>query len=61
MNINYIQYRRLKNCKKIEICEHSLIGYNRNNAGVVVPITNKQYEQEHDKLVYGYKWERRTY
>lgn len=56
MNINCFQYNKLKTCKKFEICGHTVIGYKRNMVAVVVPITNKQYEQEHDVVMFGQKW-----
>lgn len=58
MNINYIQFEKLKGCTSFEISEHSIIGYKRNKEARVVKITNKQYAQPHDRLVYGYKWNR---
>lgn len=57
MNINCFQYNKLKTCKRFEICGHTVIGYKRNMVAVVVPITDKQYEQEHNKIIYG-KWEK---
>ena len=57
MNINCFQYSKLKKCKRFVIIGHAIVGYLNNNSAIVVQITENQFKQDHNKLVYGHKWE----
>ena len=57
MNINCFQYKALEKCKRFEIVGHSIIGYLKNGNAIVMPITENQFRQDHNKIVYGHKWE----
>lgn len=57
MNINCFQYNKLKKCKRFVIIGHDIVGYlNNNKSATVVHITENQFKQDHNKLVYGHKW-----
>ena len=56
MNINCFQYNKLKKCKRFTVIGHNVVGYVNNHSAIVVDITEKQFQQDHDKLVYGQKW-----
>ena len=56
MNINCFQYEDLKKCKKFEIVGHSIIGFEKGCIADVVVISEQQFKQDHNKLVYGKKW-----
>ena len=56
MNINCFQYNKLRNCKRFVIIGHDIVGYTKSGGATIVPITENQFKQEHDKLVYRDKW-----
>ena len=57
MNINCFQYKKLKNCKRFIVIGHDIVGYTKSGGAIVVHITENQFKQDHNKLVYGHKWE----
>ena len=58
MNINCFQYEDLKRCKRFVIFDNHILAFVKGGRGWRVPITEKQFKQCHNKLVYGKKWER---
>ena len=56
MNINCFQYKKLKNCKTFKIIGNLIVGGVKSGCAIVVPITENQFKQDHDTLVYGSKW-----
>lgn len=56
MNINCFQYNKLKKCKRFVIIGHAIVGYLNNNSAIVVQITENQFKQNHDRLVYRNRW-----
>lgn len=56
MNINCFQYNKLKKCKRFVIVGHDIVGYLNNNSAIVVHITENQFKQNHDRLVYRNRW-----
>lgn len=56
MNINCFQYNQLKDCIQFEIAYNTILGLQEDKSLVEVPITDNQYNQSHDELVYNKKW-----
>lgn len=56
MNINCFQYKKLKDCIQFEIAYNTILGLTKDKTLVEVPITDHQYQQSHNELVYNDKW-----
>lgn len=56
MNINCFQYNKLKDCIQFEIAYNTIVGLKKDLSLVEVSITDNQYNQSHDELVYNKKW-----